>query len=582
MADQKLPIVRPDAIISLMSERKSEGELLSSESSHPRVRIARGVVLACFAALSLTVVITIAWNSFFNDAIWSGAVGFVLDSMQYLAWVREGSEHLFSANLFTLSPPVRDYINPALLLSSVLHLSGVSIPIAYALWVPIGIALLIWIVPKYVSSHIGRGWPFVFALALALMYKLPAAEVLETIVPRKNSNALLYGGFDSWPVYWSWGFSLTAVAVALLIFGLLRYAKERATGRRLSTALVATAIACSWLQPWQGAILIAVVVSGELLSSRFDQGASLQLSRSRLWLAASTAVAGVIPLAYYAVLGRLDQSWLANGDQANDYVSGTSWWTPLALFGPLLMAALFACRRRPTSFSEWAIRLWPLIAILELFAIAVTGVGNTATHALKGITIPLAILAVIGARSLFQRRSPLFRIALAVFCVLVLIVPGSIVQVNRQLKEMKIEAANGYFISPGERDALNYIADSRLQGSVLGGQLYSSMVPWRSGRQVWVGHETWTPQYRERAYFAEVLLNGDLPGAVFPVDPGQFAQSLGVRFVLVDCQHNNLRLLRQLRPYAVSIKQFGCAAVVEIRPDRKVNLPAAIARYRLQ
>ena len=79
-----------------------------------------------------------------------------------------------------------------------------------------------------------------------------------------------------------------------------------------------------------------------------------------------------------------------------------------------------------------------------------------------------------------------------------------------------------------------------------------------------------------------MLLNGDLPDAVFPVDPGQFAQSLGVRFVLVDCQHNNLRLLRQLRPYAVSIKQFGCAAVVEIRPDRKVNLPAAIARYRLQ
>ncbi|MCX6387669.1 MAG: hypothetical protein NTX07_02935, partial [Solirubrobacterales bacterium] len=51
--------------------------------SPPSLRAGLGLALAIFAGLSLTVVGVVLWNVIVNGAHWTGALGYVFDSMQY-------------------------------------------------------------------------------------------------------------------------------------------------------------------------------------------------------------------------------------------------------------------------------------------------------------------------------------------------------------------------------------------------------------------------------------------------------------------------------------------------------------------
>ena len=530
----------------------------------------------------------ISWNVAFNGAIWTGAVGYVFDSMQYLAWVREGADHFLAGNLFQLEPPVRNYLNPGLIISSGLSKLGLSIPLAYAFWIPVGIALLVWVVRKFVSWLELTGWTSVAVITLALLYKFPIATLLKGHVPEVNVNALTYGGTDAWPVYWSWGFSLTAVSVALLCLGVMRYDALRNSGVRVSWQLMAIALFCSWLQPWQGAILLAVVVGGEVIAGVvFKDGAGL---RGRLTLLASTSIAGCLPLAYYAILGKVDESWRINGVQANHYVGGVSWWTPFALFLPLLAGAALVYIKRPENFRDIAIRLWPPVAIAEMLTIQWTKAGNTSTHSLKGITFPLAALAVVGVAPYFKRLSERSEIA-ASLCGVALIgllfIPGATFQIHSQLLDMRMDERGGYYyVSPHDEEALKWLETQKGPGGVYASSLYGSMVPWRTDRPTWVGHETWTPRFQGRSYFNENLLNGHLPAITLGMQPADVVKWSGARWVFQDCYHRFIQrgkkyptLDSQLDAIAVSKHRFGCAAIWEIKPGGPA--PANIDRYHL-
>ncbi|MEI7559157.1 MAG: hypothetical protein WCJ63_01065 [Actinomycetes bacterium] len=556
------------------------------------LRAGLGFALAIFAGLSLTVVGVVLWNVIANGAHWSGALGYVFDSMQYLAWIREGSDHVLSGNLFWTEPPIRDYLNPGLIISSGLHLLGLSIPLSYAFWVPVGIILVCWAVVKYVGDFIPSGWGKVAAVALALLYKIPIHDLLQGRVPSRNLNAVTYAGFDAWPVYWSWGFSLTGVAVALLCGGLLVYDRVRNSGKRFSVALAAMALLCSWLQPWQGATLLAVVIGGEILGRWIlgrDSDAGL---RGRLTLLGSTAVFGILPLVYYAILGKYDEAWRINGIQANNYVSGASWWTAFAILGPLLLGAATALRFKPKGFRDIAIRIWPVIAIVQLIVIQSTQIGNTATHALKGITVPLATLTVIGVgpwlMSIGRKTSPILSSGIAIVLIGLLFVPGAIDQVKAQVNEMQLEGRGGYFIAADNERALDFIAASPRKGGVYASSLQGSMVPWRSDRNTWVGHETWTPRFQGRSYFNEQVLVGALPAEANGLSPAAVVRWTGASFVLQDCYHTYLDRFRpheslraQLAPITKSVHQFGCATVYEIVEGPRGPAPAGIDRYHL-
>ena len=554
-----------------------------------RSQLASRAVLTLFALLSLTVVGVLVWNILVHGAIWTGSVGYVFDSMQYLAWVREGADHFLSGNLFSLEPPVRNYLNPGLIISSGLSKLGLSIPLAYAFWIPVGIAALVWVVRRFSNWLELTGWTSVAVIALALLYKIPAAAILQGHVPVENVNALTYAGTDAWPVYWSWGFSLTAISVALLCLGIMRYDAIRNSGVRASFGLMMIALFCSWLQPWQGAILLALIVGGEIIAGFvLKQGAGL---RGRLSLLATTVIAGTLPLAYYAILGKIDEAWRINGLQANSYVKGVSWWTAVALMLPLLAASVFAYLKRPDSFRAIAIRLWPLIAIAEMLTIDITKVGNTSTHSLKGITFPLAVLAVTGTAPLFKRladRSFVGSATLATALVGVLFIPGAVNQIHSQLFDMSLNQRGGYYyVSRYDEEALAWLTTQKGPGGVYASSLYGSMVPWRTDRSTWVGHETWTPRFQGRSYFNENLLDGHLPAIAFGLSPAAVVKWSGARWVFQDCYRKRVQraskyptLDSQLAPITKLKKTFGCATIWEITPG-KGPAPAGIDRYHL-
>ena len=184
----------------------------------------------------------------------------------------------------------------------------------------------------------------------------------------------------------------------------------------------------------------------------------------RLTLLGSTVVFGSLPLVYYAILGKYDEAWRINGIQANNYVSGASWWTAFAILGPLLLGALAALRFKPERFRDIAIRIWPVIAIVQLIVIETTKIGNTATHALKGITVPLATLTVIGLSPWFKtmgrKTSPILSSALAIVLIGLVFVPGAVDQVNAQLDEMQMTGRGGYFMLSDNERALDFISSS--------------------------------------------------------------------------------------------------------------------------
>lgn len=564
------------------------------------------IAIAAFSLLSLYVLLKVAWGTTVHGWLWTGALGYVFDTMQYLAWIREMGDHFLAGNMFSLDPVVRNYFNPGLGISALLYRLGVPIPITYALWVPVGIIAMAWATIAYLRRMVEPGWPQAIAIALALLFKVPATWILEGRVPGEFVNASGYASWDAWPVNWAWGFSLTALAVALLCVGLLRYEVDRRANRAFSPILAGIALLCSWLQPWQGSELLAIIVGSEILAllllGRSDRGDQ----RRRWTLIATTVAAGVVPLAYYAILGEVDEAWRVNGIQANHYVRGVSWWTGPLVLGPLLVGALFALRLRPRDFGQIAIRLWPLIALVQLAVIDATEVGNTATHALKGITIPLAALTVIGLAPLV-RKIPSRALAGIVVggAVLAMIAPGAWKQVEYQNVEMTWpNGRGGYYIDPDDERALDFIADSKVPGSVISSSLIDSQVPWRSGRQAWVGHETWTPRFQGRSFFMENLLAGGLESWDPPVNTADFLRWTGARYLIDDCYHHRNRKTRarlererarkrntvpkpapslepKVLPAVASIRRFGCATVYELKTGPKGPAPTNVEKYRL-
>src|SRR5690349_19887888 len=85
---------------------------LPAERRSRRARLDRFelIMLLAFAVLSLWVLALDAWQVVAHGRVWTGTDGvYIVDQMQYLAWIRGASQHLFSANLFVLRPTPSDY-----------------------------------------------------------------------------------------------------------------------------------------------------------------------------------------------------------------------------------------------------------------------------------------------------------------------------------------------------------------------------------------------------------------------------------------------------------------------------------------
>jgi len=549
------------------------GAQVTLASSRRRIDPVELAVLAAFAAVSVWVLALDLWQVVAHGLVWTGTDGFfVIDQLQYLAWIRDASHHLLASNLFVLRPTPADYFQPAVVISGLISALGVAPWLSLLLWKPVAVLGTFCAVRAFAYRTLeGRSQRHA-ALALGLFF---------------GSFSVVYGQFgvvgDLFPGFLSWGYPFGLLALAAMLASLLSYARARGEGARAAIPALPAVLGAlaSSLHPWQGEVLIVTLVLTELAASGLRSGrAGRRLgawrgarlggtgwrgtprwrdldprARRRLKLLALTVGATAVPLIYYGLLGRLDVSWgLAREASRHNF----SFWTVLLAIAPLAIPAALGYRVRAKGFLAIATRVWP-IAALVVYLLSASELSATPLHAFEGITVPLAVLAVSGLKQAGWRRLPRSQL-LGVLAVAAATVPATVYELSVAHEFMGPTAGNPNFITRDERAALQYLSKNRERGGVLTRFYLGSVVPARTGRRTFVGNCLWSePRCTPRAQIVQQLFDGNL----LPAVARYFVQQTGARFILTDCQ-SPPHMSAMLAPLILSIHQFGCSSVYEL------------------
>jgi hypothetical protein len=487
------------------------------------------------------------------DHVWTGTAGpYIGDQLQYLGWIQEASRHVLIPNPFDSIPGPADYLNPALIVSGLVERSGVTASTSYLLWTPVAVLLLFGAARAYCRRVLNATAQRRAALALALFYISPAAVLTAhpSWLPPLDRFFLPVVSKEMWAVLYLWGYPFTAIAVASLALCLLTYERDR-THRRVRAWAPLLGLVCAWMQPWQGATVLGVLVVSEAVMWRRGD-------RAHAPLFVTTAVATGAPLVYYSALGHLDPAWALAGRQNFVVVPAVA---VLVAIVPLGLPALLAYRMPAPSIQVIMLRAWPVVALGLYWTIAWTHIGTYPLHALQGLSIPFACLAVMGVSSIRLNVAAALRTSIGAALVLLLLLPAGLQNLNeaRSVGASSYFAQDPYFITSGEQHALSYLKQDAVSGPVLATLYLGQTVPAETGRQTWLGNISWTPNYTERTAQAAALFSGDLNRAQ-AVDLVRISMA---RFLLADCQqHADLRAL--LGPAITSARHFGCATVYQV------------------
>jgi hypothetical protein len=529
---------------------------LSDTSRRQRVGVDwfDAVALAALAALSMWMVALLVRRGHLLGLTWTGTDGpYVTDQMQYLGWIRDSAHHVFIGNPYQLDTSPHYFLHPGLAISGILNRLGLSASLAYLVWKPVAVVALFAAARAYVRRLLPGTTQRRFALVLALFFVSPVAYLAATLDWHGSTVSLLQPYvFEMWPGLYLWGYPFTAIAVALLPATLLSYERARRRGR-VGAMAPTLGLLCAWLQPWQGATVLVVLLASEAVLWRGHRTASLRLL-------GVTLSATAAPLLYYSILARVDPSWRL-ADMVN---SAGSWsWKPVVFaIAPLGLLAALAYVHPARSFGAVAVRVWPLAAIALYEFIAVSGVGTFPLHALQGLSIPLAVLAVDGVsrvRTVVPGRASV-AIAMAALALLAEPAFGRELSLSRDRVNRYGAYAEAFFVEPGERDAFDYIDRSGLPGGVLTRVYLGELVPARTGHPTWVGIPSWTPDYRQRVAAADAVFAKQTARA----EIRRIVRLSGARFVLSDC-HSRVDLTQALQPVLEETHHFGCATVYVVR-----------------
>lgn len=494
------------------------------------------LVLLVLAAVSMWVVAIDLWLAAGHGLVWTGIDGeFPVDQMQYLAWVQDASRHVLASDLFMLRSSPHDYLQPMLAISGGLTAAGMAPWLSLLIWKPVAVVAIFLAVRAYSREALTNRWAQRAALVLGLF-----AASYQTLG-------------DEWIPFLSWGYEFGMVALAAMVAALVVYGRALALGRYLWVP-GALGLLASWLHPWQGELLILVVIGSELVirvrARRLGDWRSLLLP-------AVTIVATAIPLLYYAVLERSDPFWqLAETVTRHHPWSLSGALVPLA---PLLVGAAVAYRRPPRSFTALSARVW-VPAAFAVWFLTKAGVGATPLHAWTGITVPLAMLSVEAVQGLGFVRVPGHR-WIGALAVAALTIPGTYLLMKPTKSYIAPATGNQNLITHSEQRAFTYLADNPRPGGVLSSYTLGDAVPGETGRHTVSGDYRWSgTQYEERERLAFKLLHGSLTGAA----ARSFVVSSGARFVLADCG-SHADLTRSLAPLKLTVRRFGCATVYELQ-----------------
>ncbi|HLM50187.1 MAG TPA: hypothetical protein VK279_06540 [Solirubrobacteraceae bacterium] len=486
----------------------------------------------------------------------SGADGLLAaDQLQYFTWIREASEHGLIGNRFDLARGDRVFLHPGFLVTGAFHkLTGLSIPASYLLlWKPTAIGLTFYGCLRYVRRLLPAGGRRHVGLVLALFAIAPASFIVAWT---GAGGKLWQYRFDfisgeMWSGQYLWGYLMTGVAVFTMPLVLLALERWRAS-RRPRTLAAATlgALLVGWLQPWQGATLALIVVGVE----GWRWWRSGQRPAPAL---AAVLLAIAVPAGYYFFLSHFDAAWERAGE-ANQAGAQREWswpwWAVVLTLLPLAAPAALAYRRSVAT-PDWqsvAVRVWPLAAL----AVYVLPLGTFPYHAFQGLTLPLAILAVQGATSVWP-RPPLAAVLAA---LLVMTVPGFIHKIEAASGAVK-RAGDPFFVFPDEVRALDALERDPRPGGVLGPTYAGYMIPYRTGRESYIGQFSWTPDWDRRQKIADGLFEGPMRAA----EARRVVPRTNARFLFGDCRPGVRDLEPILRPLLERVQRFGCATVYTLR-----------------
>jgi hypothetical protein len=334
----------------------------------------------------------------------------------------------------------------------------------------------------------------------------------------------------------------TAIAIGLMPAVVLaaeraldpgRRAPGRGAGWYAAWGAAAGAV-MSWLHPWQGVIMLLVLAG----LAAWPGGPGPH--RRAVLLAPAAGL--TLPLAYYAGLARWDSAWHLSRE-LNDVAAPPLWAVVLAL-APLAVPALAGLRTPGTQVAERALILWPTAALACLVALTAYPV-----HALGGLSLPLAILAVRGWRRLCL---PALAGAAAVALITV---PGTVYWA-REFRRVAADRHNQQlYLSADEDDALDWVSRGP-GGGVLAPPRLGEIVPEQTGRHTWVGHPSWTRDYGLRVSRATALFAGRMPARAARA----FVRATGARVIVADCD-SRADLAALLGPAIAATRRFGCVAV---------------------
>lgn len=469
------------------------------------------------------------------------------DQTLYMQQVRESGSDVLISNEYRLGSSTGVYLHPMFFLSGLLYALGVSVKVAFLLWKPIACVVLAVGVLAYVRRLVEGRAARAAAAFLAVFFFSPALPLLDwtgnDLDPLDNLF-LLFSSGDPMAGLQTWGYLHTVTVIGLMALFLL--AAERAIdperrrpGRSQGWYLgwmTAAGVVAAWVHPWQGATLAAVLI-GAAAWGRFDR-------RYRVFALPVAAIA--VPIVYLGLLSKLDDDWVKFAEQnAGDQAP---LWIVLLAFGPLVLPAIAGVRPRTTDVQERMMLLWAAAGLVGYFASP-----QFPSHALQGVSIPLAILAVRGWPRLRLPRPA------AVAAVAVLTLPGTAFIVESFVSDRHSHEAP-YRLADGEDDALRFIEESEREGGVLSRFYLGGAVPALTGRDTWVGHFAWTPDFDERRRRADELFDGRMPAA----EATALVSGARPAFLLADCLVN-----RDLRPRLGALVErthrFGCATVYELR-----------------
>jgi hypothetical protein len=479
----------------------------------------------------------------------TGADGIVgADQLQYLSWVRDAAGHGLASDLFELAPNPHAFLQPMFGLSALLSALHVPLVVAYWLWKPVAAAVLFAGAAAWSTRFFPRRSGAALAgLTLGLFLSAPVAEIVLWAAAGSASTraALDQLAGEVFAAGALWGYLPTAVAVGLMPVVLLateraaRSLSPRAARGPLAVAAV-SALLVSWLHPWQGLTVLLILV------------ALAVWERGRGWpVLATAAAAALLPLVYYELLSREDAAWrLASRNELVPHLPAGA--LVLGLL-PLALGAAAGLRRPGRELAERALVLWVPAALAVYFAF-----GSFPSHALEGLSLPVAVLGVRGWGRI-ARRGGAAGAAGALLAVAAVTLPGMAYEA-RAFHRRADSPVQEYYLTGSESRALDWIAARAPAGGVLADELLSIDVPAQTGRAVWVGHEFWSRDYLVRARAVEAIFAGAMaPAAVRAIVTGS-----GARLVLADCGQSRA-VGGPLAPLVASTHRFGCATVYVLR-----------------